>query len=106
MNEYLTTKELSQRIKIARQTLYNKKYQGEFQQGVHFLQPSPKKTLWIWQAMIEWLEKSSQHNRNASGKAESIRNKMDSDKDDSISEFDSQDRNGDSTPNLKSAINI
>ena len=33
MNEYLTTQELSSRIKIAPQTLYNKKSQGEFKKG-------------------------------------------------------------------------
>lgn len=58
MEEYLTTKELSTRIKLSPQTIYNKKCQGEFEFRKHFLQPSRKKTLWIWSAMKEWLEQS------------------------------------------------
>ena len=58
MDEYFTTKELSTRIKIAQQTLYNMKSQGTFVKGIHYLQPSRKKTLWIWGAMKEWLGKN------------------------------------------------
>jgi hypothetical protein len=58
--EYLTTEELSKRIKHAEQTLYNLIYERVFQQGVHFIKPSRKKILWKWQAIDKWLiEKSS-----------------------------------------------
>jgi len=57
--DYLTTDELSKKIKHARQTLYNFIHRGVFQQGVHFIKPSRKKILWIWPEMENWLQKRS-----------------------------------------------
>jgi predicted DNA-binding transcriptional regulator AlpA len=57
---YLTTEELSERMKFAQQTLYNHIHEKVFQQGVHFIKPSRKKILWIWPEIEKWLlEKSS-----------------------------------------------
>jgi len=57
--EYLTTAELSQKIKHAKQTLYNGIHERIFQQGVHFIKPSRKKILWIWPEMENWLQQRS-----------------------------------------------
>jgi hypothetical protein len=57
---YLTTEELSRKIKHAKQTLYNFIHTRVFQQGVHFIKPSRKKILWVWPEIEKWLaEKSS-----------------------------------------------
>jgi len=38
--DYLTTEQLSKKIKHARQTLYNCIHKRVFQKGVHFIKPS------------------------------------------------------------------
>jgi hypothetical protein len=63
MNEerYITTEQLSKKIKHAKQTLYNSIHARVFLQGVHFIKPSRKKILWIWPEIEKWLtEKSSE----------------------------------------------
>jgi len=42
--DYLTTEQLSKKIKHARQTLYNCIHKRVFQKGVHFIKPSRKKS--------------------------------------------------------------
>jgi len=59
---YLTTEELSKRIKYAEQTLYNAVHLKVFQQGVHFIKPSRKKILWIWPEIEKWLTDRSLEN--------------------------------------------
>ncbi|HOV88031.1 MAG TPA: helix-turn-helix domain-containing protein [Syntrophobacteraceae bacterium] len=55
MEEYLTIKELCERIKYERQTIYNLIHRGIFKLGEHFLKPSPKKILFRWSAIQAWL---------------------------------------------------
>lgn len=63
MEEYLTVRELSARIKMAPQTVYNKiasKKQQEFILGIHYIKPSPKKILFKWSEIEKWMSKKSQ----------------------------------------------
>lgn len=57
--EYLTVEELSQRIKFSKQTIYNLIYKKEFILKKHYLKPRPKKILFIWTAVKEWMENPS-----------------------------------------------
>jgi hypothetical protein len=59
MEEYLTTEELSARIKYSKQTLYNKIHDEEFVLGEHYVKPSRKKILFKWSAIQVWLEEPS-----------------------------------------------
>lgn len=56
MEEYLTVMELSQRIKLARQTIYNLIYKNVFILNQHYLKPTPKKVLFKWSAILAWME--------------------------------------------------
>ena len=53
--EYLTVEELSQKIKFSKQTIYNLIYKKEFILKKHYLKPRPKKILFIWSAVKEWM---------------------------------------------------
>ena len=53
--EYLTVDELSIRIKYSKQSLYNLIYKGSFVLGKHYLKPSPKKILFKWSQIREWM---------------------------------------------------
>jgi len=55
VEEYLTIKGLSKRIKYKKQTLYNYIYNGKFILGKHYIKPSPKKILFIWSAIHTWM---------------------------------------------------
>lgn len=55
MNEFLTTKELSSCIKMAPGTLRNMVSNGTFLLNVHYVKPTPKKLLFVWPAIKEWL---------------------------------------------------
>ena len=66
MEEYLTVKELSARIKFSNQSLYNLIYKGTFVLGKHYLKPTPKKILFIWSEILGWMEKNSCKNIEAS----------------------------------------
>jgi excisionase family DNA binding protein len=67
--EYLTVEELSERIKFSKQTLYNMISKGEFILQEHYLKPRPKKILFKWSAIEEWME-------NASSKSNPKRNSI------------------------------
>lgn len=54
--EFLTVHELSCKIKFARQTIYNMIFKGIFIQGIHYIKPRPKKILFKWSAVQEWME--------------------------------------------------
>jgi len=60
MEEYLTVKELSQRIKLAVQTIYNFIHEEKFILGKHYLKPTPKKILFKWSEIKEWMGEGSQ----------------------------------------------
>jgi|GEM_PF-881307 len=55
VEEYLTVKELSQRIKLAVQTIYNFIHKEKFILGKHYLKPTPKKILFKWSEIKEWM---------------------------------------------------
>ena len=54
MEEYLTVKELSSRIKIAEGTVRNLVWKKVFKPNVHYVKPS-RKLLFIWSAVEAWL---------------------------------------------------
>ena len=56
MEEYLTVKELSERIKLARQTIYNMIHKKEFVLHKHYYKPKAKIILFKWSAIEKWLE--------------------------------------------------
>ena len=54
--EYLTVDELSRRIKFSKQTIYNLISKGVFVPQHHYLKPRPKKILFKWPAILEWMK--------------------------------------------------
>ncbi len=72
METFLTVKELSEQIKMAPQTIYNKIHKNEFQQGIHYLKPSHKKILFKESAILTWLN-GGQINQNASDQPQNSR---------------------------------
>jgi hypothetical protein len=54
--EYLTVTELSLRIKYTEQSIYNLIHNGRFVEGLHFFKPTPKKILFKWQVVVNWIE--------------------------------------------------
>lgn len=53
--EYLTVKELQDRMKYSTQSIYNMIHNGTFQIQKHYLKPTPKKILFKWSAILEWM---------------------------------------------------
>jgi hypothetical protein len=62
MEEYLTTEELSARIKMAPGTLRNLVSRNELQINVHYLKPTKRKLLFVWSAIEAWLHGKSAAN--------------------------------------------
>lgn len=56
MEEYLTTDELCDRIKYRKQTVYNLIHKRVLIAGKHFVKPTPKKILFKWAEMLQWIE--------------------------------------------------
>jgi hypothetical protein len=69
MEEYLTTAELSKRIKMAPGTIRNLVWNNSFKKGVHYLKPTPGKLLFVWSEVKSWLHQSpsSQHSETDFG---------------------------------------
>ena len=55
MEEYLTTSELSTRIKMAPGTIRNLVWQNKFIEGIHYVKPTPRKLLFVWSEIQTWL---------------------------------------------------
>ena len=55
MEQYLTTKELSERIKMAPGSIRNHVSSGVFQRNVHYVKPTSRKILYVWSAIEAWL---------------------------------------------------
>ena len=55
MEDYLTTKELSERIKYPPGTIRNMVCNGTFKKNVHYVKPTPRKILFMWSAIEQWL---------------------------------------------------
>jgi len=55
LEELITVDELCDRIKYKKQTIYNLIYKNKFVLGLHFFKPSPKKILFRWTKIMDWL---------------------------------------------------
>jgi len=59
MEEYLTTSELSERIKMAPGTIRNLVWKNEFKENIHYLKPTQRKLLFVWSQVQGWLYRNS-----------------------------------------------
>ena len=59
MEEYLTTAELSQRIKMTPGTIRNLVWKNEFKENIHYLKPTKRKLLFVWSQVHEWMHRGS-----------------------------------------------
>jgi hypothetical protein len=59
MEEYLTTIELSERIKMAPGTIRNMVCQKKFIKGIHYVKPTSRKLLFVWSEIQAWLRGDS-----------------------------------------------
>lgn len=55
MDEYLTTKELSARIKLTPGTIRNMVCRGQFKIGIHYVKAGPRKLLFLWSGIADFL---------------------------------------------------
>jgi len=55
MEEYLTTKELSERIKMTVGTIRNLVWKGTLKEKIHYVKPTPRKLLFKWSGIEDWL---------------------------------------------------
>lgn len=60
MEEYLTTTELSKRIKMKPGTIRNLVWKGDLKINTHYFKPTPRKLLFIWSAVEMWLHGGSE----------------------------------------------
>ena len=74
MEEYLTTTQLSERIKMAPGTIRNLVWKGEFRRNIHYVKPSRRKLLFIWGAVVKWLHQKSALDSQACSKPKSLIN--------------------------------
>ena len=56
MEEYLTVRELSSRIKFSQQSIYNLIHKKVFVLGKHYFKPRSKKVLFKWSEIKAWIE--------------------------------------------------
>ena len=59
MEEYLTTKELSARIKMTEGTIRNLVWKRVFKEHIHYVKPTPRKLLFLWRGIETWLHGGS-----------------------------------------------
>jgi hypothetical protein len=59
MEEYLTTQELSERIKMAPGSIRNLVWKNILVEGVHFVKPTGRKLLFVWSKCQAWLHGES-----------------------------------------------
>ena len=55
MEEYLTTLELSKRIKMTPGTIRNLVYNKKLIKNIHYIKPTSRKLLFVWGEMEIWL---------------------------------------------------
>ena len=55
MEQYLTTEELSKRIKMTPGTIRNLVWKNEFKKNVHYVKPTSRKILFLWSGIESWL---------------------------------------------------
>ncbi len=56
-DEYLTIDELSSIIKFSKQSIYNLIHKKTLTLGKHYFKPTPKKLLFKWEAIQNWIER-------------------------------------------------
>ena len=66
MEEYLTVRELSKKIKFSEQSLYNLIHKRTFILGKHYLKPTPKKVLFKWSEIRAWIGDDSHSDKKSS----------------------------------------
>jgi excisionase family DNA binding protein len=54
--QYLTIKEVAERLKLSPKTIKNKMASGAFRQGVHYFRPPGMQVRFKWSAVVAWLE--------------------------------------------------
>ena len=59
-DEYLTIKEVAERLKIMPKTIKNKMASGIFRKGVHYFSPPGLGPRFKWSAVVAWLEQSQE----------------------------------------------
>ena len=64
MDEFLTTEELSARIKMAPGTIRNLVWKKVLKQNVHYVKPTSRKLLFIWSSVEDWLFNKSHRQPN------------------------------------------
>jgi len=68
MEKYLTTAELSTRIKMAPGTIRNLVWKKELKENTHYVKPTKGKLLFVWSEIEAWLygkpAKRSEHGKN------------------------------------------
>jgi predicted DNA-binding transcriptional regulator AlpA len=72
--QYLTVRELSEKIKFSQQTIYNMIHKGDFAKGKHYIKPRPKKVLFIWSAIATWLSEYDESIPNTEPVSKEARN--------------------------------
>lgn len=72
MEEYLTTKELSERIKMAPGTIRNLIWKNKLKLKLHYIKPTPRKILFIWSRIKnDFLHDDNSHLSQSTIKTES-----------------------------------
>jgi hypothetical protein len=61
MELYLTTKELSKRIKMTPGTIRNLVWKKELRENVHYVKPTPRKILFVWSEIEAWMHRGSKN---------------------------------------------
>jgi hypothetical protein len=56
IDEYLTTKELSARIKMTPGSIRGLVWRGELKQGTHYHKAGRRKLLFRWESILTWLK--------------------------------------------------
>ena len=64
MEEYLTTKQLGERIKMSPGTIRNLVWKNALKVNVHYLRPTPRKLLFLWSEVQSWLYENSVKKRD------------------------------------------
>jgi predicted DNA-binding transcriptional regulator AlpA len=54
-SEYLSLTELCERIRYAPKSVYNMISQGVFKERIHYFKPTPRKLLFFWPAIEQWI---------------------------------------------------
>ena len=65
MNELIKCEELSERLKLKKQSIYNMIYRGEFVVNQHYFKPTNGILLFDWAAIKDWLRGSNIQNKVA-----------------------------------------